>query len=142
MHKVLRAIQEKIASLECEAWEIDPKLHEALQATLDACSTLAHTVDADFCSSIQADDYLLSFSNLFAIARMESPTHAILNPPYKKINSTSSHRLALRQHGVETGNLYSAFVALALMSMSEGGERTSSFFERGKKTRRTCHIHT
>jgi len=41
--------------------------------------------------------------------------------PYKKINSTSTHRHALRSVGIETVNLYSAFVALALMQLVPGG---------------------
>lgn len=49
-------------------------------------------------------------------------THAILNPPYKKINSQSAHRLALRSVGIETVNLYSAFVALAVGEAAPGGQ--------------------
>ncbi len=49
-------------------------------------------------------------------------THAILNPPYKKINSESRHRAALRRVGIETVNLYTAFVALALDLMAPGGQ--------------------
>lgn len=49
-------------------------------------------------------------------------THAILNPPYKKINSKSAHRLALRRVGIETVNLYSAFVALAIGEAAPGGQ--------------------
>jgi adenine-specific DNA-methyltransferase len=49
-------------------------------------------------------------------------THAILNPPYKKIASNSRYRLLLRQVGIETVNLYSAFVALAVMLMEPGGQ--------------------
>ncbi|MBA2710479.1 MAG: Eco57I restriction-modification methylase domain-containing protein [Tatlockia sp.] len=49
-------------------------------------------------------------------------THAILNPPYKKINSHSEHRLTLRTIGIETVNLYSAFVALAVELAAEGGQ--------------------
>ncbi len=49
-------------------------------------------------------------------------THAILNPPYKKINSTSQHRFILRRAGIETVNLYSAFVALALALIEPGGQ--------------------
>lgn len=49
-------------------------------------------------------------------------THAILNPPYKKIGSRSPQRLALRSLGIETVNLYSAFVALALMQSAPGGQ--------------------
>ncbi len=49
-------------------------------------------------------------------------THAILNPPYKKINGNSQHRLWLRTVGIETVNRYSAFVALAVSMMLPGGQ--------------------
>lgn len=49
-------------------------------------------------------------------------THAILNPPYKKIHSQSHHRLLLRNAGIETGNLYAAFVALALALLEPNGQ--------------------
>ena len=49
-------------------------------------------------------------------------THAILNPPYRKISSDSRHRLLLRQVGIETVNLYPAFVALALGMLGPGGQ--------------------
>ncbi len=52
----------------------------------------------------------------------EGFTHAILNPPYKKINSNSTHRALLRAVGLETVNLYSAFVGLAIELMGKGGE--------------------
>ena len=41
-------------------------------------------------------------------------TRAILNPPYKKIGNASSHRAHFRAAGLETVNLYSGFVGLAL----------------------------
>jgi len=53
---------------------------------------------------------------------MPQYTHTILNPPYKKINSQSVHRLALRSVGIETVNLYSAFVALAVALAAPGGQ--------------------
>lgn len=49
-------------------------------------------------------------------------THVILNPPYKKIASDSAHRLALRSVGIETVNLYSAFLALAVAQAAPGGQ--------------------
>ncbi len=49
-------------------------------------------------------------------------THAILNPPYKKINSQSEHRAGLRSVGIETVNLYSAFVMLSIMLLADDGE--------------------
>src|SRR3989338_9291575 len=49
-------------------------------------------------------------------------THAILNPPYKKICTNSKHRKLLRMVGIETVNLYTAFVALTVLLMEKGGE--------------------
>ena len=49
-------------------------------------------------------------------------THVILNPPYKKINSVSAHRSALRKAGIETSNLYTGFMFLAARRIRPGGE--------------------
>lgn len=119
---VHRAAREKAASVQCEAWEIDEILRSHLQATLDDCGEMARKAGVKFNSEIQEADFIEEFSNLFGLKKMDKPTHAILNPPYKKINSASPHRKFLRNYGVETGNLYSAFVALALKSLSDGGE--------------------
>lgn len=57
------------------------------------------------------------------IHRRKQPyTHAILNPPYKKINSNSQHRLLLRDVGIETVNLYTAFVALSVSLLAPNGQ--------------------
>lgn len=117
-----RAAREKATSLECETWELDPKLHEPLATTLAACGALMTENGGRFCSLIQSDDFILSFADLFAREKMAAPTHTILNPPYKKISSASAHRQALRGCGIETANLYSAFVALALIALTDGGE--------------------
>lgn len=73
---------------------------------------------------IIAGDYieLATADDLFTAKQPSGYTHAILNPPYKKINSNSSHRLALRRVGIETVNLYSAFVALAVAQAAPGGQ--------------------
>jgi adenine-specific DNA-methyltransferase len=44
-----------------------------------------------------------------------------MNPPYKKILSSSQHRLSLRTAGIETVNLYSAFVALSVLLLETKG---------------------
>jgi adenine-specific DNA-methyltransferase len=49
-------------------------------------------------------------------------THAILNPPYKKIGNDSKHRALLRAAGLETVNLYTGFVGLALELLEPTGE--------------------
>ncbi len=49
-------------------------------------------------------------------------THAILNPPYRKINVGSDYRAALRRAGLETSNLYSGFMFVAAQHLRAGGE--------------------
>jgi len=104
------------ASVDATAYEIDPVIREHLEDTLAQYATrlplTAHVVAGDFIE-------LVAMQGLPEIGRF---THAILNPPYKKINSGSPHRLALRSVGIETVNLYSAFVALSLALMAPGGQ--------------------
>ena len=49
-------------------------------------------------------------------------THAILNPPYRKIKTGSAHRKALRRAGLETSNLYTGFMFVTAKHLREGGE--------------------
>jgi len=104
-----------------DAFELDSALIEHLKKTLD---TYNHK--GDFTANIRQEDFIHAAvesltGNLF-IPPLERYTHAILNPPYKKINSHSAHRVALRRVGIETVNLYSAFVALAVAHAAPGGQ--------------------
>lgn len=99
-------------TVEATAYEIDEKLREHLKQHLAAYSSVsAEVIAGDYIELATADGLL-----------PKGYTHAILNPPYKKINSTSAHRLALRSVGIETVNLYSAFVALAVAQAAPGGQ--------------------
>lgn len=96
-----------------DAWEIDPLMRKHLQDTLSLLQ-VDHT--------IHAEDFIQSAVQQIAFAKGRRYTHAILNPPYKKLNSDSTHRALLRKVGIETVNLYSAFVALSGLLMQKHGE--------------------
>jgi adenine-specific DNA-methyltransferase len=101
--------------VEVEAYEIDANLRKHLTSTLTEYARRLplgfRVIPGDF---IEATAMQSLTPGPF--------THAILNPPYRKINSSSSHRLILRQVGIETVNLYSAFVALSLDRLKCGGQ--------------------
>ncbi len=107
--------------VELDAFEIDddllPYLSETLAKYGDNAACVRAIRKADFIHA--ASDWLSGslFSESFP-----TYTHAILNPPYKKINSHSTHRLALRRVNIETVNLYSGFVALAVALAAPGGQ--------------------
>ncbi len=102
--------------VEVVAYEIDPQLRELL------CQTLAKyqgRFGVDI--SVRRSDFIEEAVKLIFQGE-ERFTHAILNPPYKKIHSASRHRHLLRRVGIETVNLYSAFVALTIELMQAGGQ--------------------
>lgn len=99
-------------SVEATVCEVDDHLRGHLEKHLAAYSQVN--------SRILAGDYI----ELATAEGLQDRgyTHVILNPPYKKINSRSAHRLALRRVGIETVNLYSAFVALAVGETAPSGQ--------------------
>jgi len=103
--------------IELAAFELDNLLHHELQNTL-----AAYSERMPLTCEVVSGDFIEEAVNRIQFSHGNNFTHAILNPPYKKINSHSRYRLLLRQVGIETVNLYSAFVALALALMSPGGQ--------------------
>ena len=102
-------------NVQVEAYEVDAALRAHLDRTL---SNYAIRLPLHY--QVIPEDFIEAAAMQSMAPRRF--THAILNPPYKKINGQSRHRLILRQVGIETVNLYSAFVALALSRMKSGGQ--------------------
>lgn len=99
------------------AFEQDLLLHEELKRTLSSFSG-----QASFDFEVVGGDFIEQAVNRIQANQRAGFTHAILNPPYKKITSESCHRQLLRQVGIETVNQYSAFLALALVLLEPGGQ--------------------
>lgn len=99
-----------------KAFEIDEVIHGELEQTLayylDKCNLSFEVIGQDFIEEAVNAIQLNKFTF----------THAILNPPYKKIGSDSKYRLLLRKAGIETVNLYTAFVALSVALAAPGGQ--------------------
>ena len=105
---------------------MDPALCEYLTSTLDGCKALCKTSGIQFSAAIVSEDFIKATvdsldAGLFS-PKKKSFNCAILNPPYKKIQSSSDARLLLRRVGVETSNLYTGFLALAVRLLDDGGQ--------------------
>lgn len=108
-------------SISVTAYEVDPELAALLRETLDDCRNACAAAGVMFHAELIEDDYILrSAEPLLALGRRYNC--AILNPPYAKLNTASRWRLALRSQGIETVNLYSAFVALAVDQLEDRGQ--------------------
>jgi adenine-specific DNA-methyltransferase len=105
-----------VGRLEAHAYEFDSRLLDELRANLAGVSS-AVAIEAN----VLEGDFIERAATMIRLGRGKRFTHAILNPPYKKINSASAHRSLLRAVGLETVNLYSGFVGLAVELMEDGG---------------------
>lgn len=116
-----RWINKEVSStnLKIFAFERDSDLCEILKGNLEVI--FGGRMNKSCTSSIYNKDFIPEAIDMIK-SGSSNFTHAILNPPYKKINSDSQHRQLLNSVGLETVNLYSAFVGLSLKLLDKNGE--------------------
>jgi len=110
--------------IEVTAFEVDPTLVLGLQATLQQSQEEARAAGVKMTFKIHTVDFIEASTSLDFLDARSSGLYnwVILNPPYKKLNSESAARTALRSVGVETSNFYSAFVVLAARQLAPDGQ--------------------
>ncbi|MGD0137322.1 MAG: Eco57I restriction-modification methylase domain-containing protein [Tepidisphaeraceae bacterium] len=109
-------------------YEIDSGLFEQLAKTLDACHQQCKRQGVRFGFDIRREDYIRAGSTaMLGILSRDTEMFdcVVMNPPYHKIRSHSDTRLQLRSVGIETSNLYSAFMLLAARQLNPLGEFVS-----------------
>ena len=108
------------------AYEQEPQFQPFLKETLLKCRTRCAQVDIAFSSTIKTEDFVDAASAMLRPRLFEGQTAqfncAILNPPYKKIHSQSLYRKRLSEAGIETVNLYTAFLALTAGILESNGQ--------------------
>jgi len=108
--------------IHADLYEIDDSLIHLIEQNISE-SQLSGDVQAKIINTDFINDAVmrLDSENLFTHINRQY-THAILNPPYGKISTKSDYRKILKRVQLNTGNLYSAFVALAIKLLSPGGQ--------------------
>lgn len=109
------------------AYEVEPRLVPYLQDTLRECAVLCQRLGVEFEATVHETDFIRALSGYFAHGALftyDTPRYncAVLNPPYRKIRSTSGARKLLMRMGIPANNLYSAFVWLTTRLLEPGGE--------------------
>lgn len=122
----IRNRKKKPKSLFITVYEIDPILIEYLERTLEHCRKECEDAGIACTTQLIKEDFIVAGekmlnSGLFAEEK-RSFDCAILNPPYKKINTNSQTKRLLRNIGIETTNLYTAFLAIAVKLIKPNGE--------------------
>ncbi|MCH7377402.1 Eco57I restriction-modification methylase domain-containing protein [Aeromonas sp. MR19] len=122
-----RAIEKfQPSSITAHAWEIEDVLVEHQKLSISECASDCQNQNVELDWQIHKEDFISAAVSIINARSRGQDTlkfnKAILNPPYLKIAANGDERAALRSVGVETGNLYSCFVSLALMLLDDGGE--------------------
>ena len=107
----------KNPSIKLSAYDIDIEVLGKL--TQNLIEQKKNFTDFDF--KVYNTDFLEKTSFEYSFGKNEEFTHIIMNPPYKKILSKSSARESCRCFGLETVNLYSAFVGAAIAQLKRKG---------------------
>lgn len=116
-------------SIKLTAYEIDAAIVPRLRHTCESLQEMCKSKGIDFSANIFNADFVECASEIVQrdlLSRHNcSFNAAILNPPYRKISSNSRTRRLLRAAGIETSNLYTAFLALTLKLLGKSGELVS-----------------
>lgn len=116
---------QKPRELDTTTYEIEKTMLSYLRGTLAQCESTCEKSGIGFQSQVVDRDFIEDATRQLRnemFAPIQRFNCAILNPPYKKINSDSDTRNSLREIGIETSNLYTGFLAIVLLLLSDGGE--------------------
>jgi adenine-specific DNA-methyltransferase len=124
--ETLIAQENRPISIEVVAYETDSAILPHLEDTLKRCQSLCASNGIAFHGVIRHEDFVSASipdtrESLFVVPR-ERFTHAILNPPYKKINSQTVLSKTLYSSDIEVANLYAAFVWLSMLLLEPDGQ--------------------
>jgi adenine-specific DNA-methyltransferase len=119
--------QRSLVNLHIVAYEIDPFLIGYLHQTLELCARQCRISGISLKYEIRNTDFLEDAVRLLRPSLFDNSdnlrfTHAILNPPYLKINAHSQVRALIRSLGLETSNLYTGFITATVQLLKSGGE--------------------
>jgi adenine-specific DNA-methyltransferase len=102
------------APLNVTCYEVEPTFQTELGETLSELRNVTAT--------LEQRDFIEHAILLTASGNDRRFTHAILNPPYKKIGTGSPHRGLMRKLGLETTNLYACFLACSVALCKPGAQ--------------------
>jgi len=126
----LLSAPQRPVSIHVTAWEIDPQVRPLLDATLAHCGALCQAQRVGFTARVEGGNFVVETArslagDLFGAGDPPRFNAAIVNPPYRKLASGSLERRALSDAGIETSNLYTAFLSLLFRVIEPGAELVS-----------------
>ena len=118
--------KERPLSIEVVAYETERTILPYLDETMKRSQSVCVSNGVAFHGIIKSEDFVSAAitetkETLFSVPGVRF-THAILNPPYKKINSQTAMSRVLYSSDIEVANLYAVFVWLSMRLLEPGGQ--------------------
>ena len=110
-------------SIHVVAYEIDGLLSESVKAALEHAGDACRAIGVRFSGTLASRDFIADYAAQSDVLS-GGFTHVIMNPPYEKIGVSSSTYDTLRGAGLQTTNMYSAFIAVSHNLLGRGGQMT------------------
>jgi adenine-specific DNA-methyltransferase len=95
-------------------FEMDPQYLHDLHETLTSLDNVA--------ANVRQGDFIEAAVRNAHVPASRHYTHVIANPPYRKIATNSRERALVSKLGLETSNLYTAFLACAIAQCAPGAQ--------------------
>ena len=95
-----QTLQKSVQKMHLDAFEIDKKLVSDLELTIGLFKKRYDQEEREFTSAVHQKDFVAEAMKAIVAGRDNCYDAAILNPPYKKIHSSSQHRKLLRKVGI------------------------------------------
>jgi len=110
-------VQPPLENVEVDTFEVDDYLNSQFRNNL-----INNYSDLKVNFTLELVDFIENSVQKIKNNNIPHYSHAIINPPYKKIKANSENRRLLSSIGIETVNIYSAFIALSLLLLKPGGQ--------------------
>ena len=117
---------EKPKSISLAAYEVEPLIADYLRSAFNEMANVCAFNEISFQGEIFQEDFISAGISMAHHSLIPNSCRrfncVILNPPYHKISNNSKERQNLKLIGIETGNIYTAFLWLAVKLLKPGGE--------------------
>ena len=115
------------SSVTVTAFEKDQALADHLEATLNDCRDICAQSGITLTYRLRSADFLAHNARFFGNGELYSYgapqfSHVVLNPPYMKVKTASATWRLLKSMGIDTTNLYAAFLWLVTMLLEPDGQ--------------------
>ena len=125
---VRRQLQKKVPPkrIDVTAYELDTALIKGIEETCEACRTACEQRGVEFSATIRNTNFIVEAAEMQRHDFFSKPPQvfdaAIVNPPYGKLSAESADYRFLQAVGMETTNLYTAFLNLIMGLLRPQGE--------------------